>query len=135
MRPQSVISSAKDPRVSGETAAGLETLLAQLRHRVPPAAPPSVVVTRRNRYVDVYLEVDRLVEEVALSGESGATTVIGQHETPLNWRTPTVTEATVAEAQLGGVRVILERRNDAVLVKAGNKEWLALLDGQSPESN
>lgn len=122
---------APDPAVKAEAAVGLADLLERLRREVPPPPPPAVVVTRRIRTVDVYLEADRIVEEVALSGENGTTTVAEQNSAPLQWHAPDLADATVAEGRLGDLHVTLSRRNDAILVKAGDREWLALNDGQS----
>lgn len=113
----------------------LEDLLGRLRRDAPPSPPPAIIVTRRSSFVDTYLEADRLVQETSTVTDDGAVAVSDVQSAPFRWRTPSVTDALIADASIGDSRVLLQRRNDAVLVqleKRGSDEpaqWVACPDG------
>ncbi|OBK27430.1 helicase [Mycobacterium asiaticum] len=123
--------------VEGERSAGLAVLLASLRAQVPPPASPCVLLTRRSEFVDIYLEPDRLVERTVAT--STAPRAVMHRTAPVKWRKQSTKDALLAEAELAGLRVRIERRNDAVLVttRDGNKpavlSWVAVPDGSSAE--
>lgn len=104
------VRAEREFRVSG--------LLAKLRNAVPPAAPPTVMVTRRSEFTDVYLESDRLVEETSVVVDDGSLNVNNVQTAQLQWRKPYSNDPLLADAELGGVRITLQRRNEAVLVEA-----------------
>nr|WP_269770360.1 helicase-related protein [Mycobacterium dioxanotrophicus] len=113
-------------------------LLKKLRDEVPPPPPPTVMVTRRSTFTDVYLEADRLVEETSTKNDGGSIKVESERIAEFQWREPSITSPLLAEAQLGQVRVALQRRNEAVLVEAhvlshaaAPKRWAACSAGYS----
>lgn len=119
--------------VSSESAMKLPALLAKLRGDVPPPPPPSVVITRRSKFTDVWLEAERLIERVGVVATDGMLQVLDERATQLAWRDTSPNDALLAEAQFAGLQVSLERRNDAVLVRARGEaqsefshQWLAL---------
>jgi hypothetical protein len=126
------------PNVAAERSLKLGPLLAKLRNNVPPPSPPAVIVTRRSKFTDIYLESERLVEQVSVVTDDGTLETIDQRSAPLRWREHSVDNATLAEGDLGGVRVSLRRRNDAILItahadgqSADPAEWIALPDATS----
>lgn len=126
------------PVVVAERVAKVAPLLAKLRSEVSPAVPPMAVVTRRSRFTDVYLDAERLVEQVSVVDDDGTLAVVGESSASLHWREQSLDDALLAEAELAGLRVSLERRNDAVLIRAHEGgyfgktgQWIALSEGAS----
>lgn len=127
--------------VDGESDLKLVSLLEKLRHEVPPPTPPCVLVTRRSTFTDVYLEAEGLVEQVSAIADDGTLNTVDEHSASFEWRESSLQSPELAEAELGGLRVVLERRNDAVLVSAYEEghsdktsQWIALPDGFSAAS-
>lgn len=122
---------------AAERDVSLERVLQTLREKDPPPAPPTVVVTHRARFVDTYLTADGLVEQVSEITDDERLATIDEASTPMRYRRPSIADATLGEADLGGVRVRLLRRNEAVLIKASADrggelaEWLALPENTS----
>jgi superfamily II DNA or RNA helicase len=123
--------------VISESAGTLVELLSRLRVEFPPPTPPAVMVTRRSTFADVYLEADGLVEEISVVADDGALATLNVSSAPLQWRDPSVGDDMLASAEIGGLRVSLQHRNDAVLVTAladspsSDERWIALPDGCS----
>lgn len=127
-----------EPSAAAEQDMLLGRLLDRLRDEDPPPAPPAVLVTRRARFVDTYLEANSLVEQVSVVADDGTLTTVDQGTAPLRWREYSVDDATLGEGELGDVHVTLRRRNDAVLISAHvpsslgeTTEWLALPESSS----
>lgn len=104
------------PTVAGESYAGLTQLLASLRSGVPPPAPPAVLLTRRPRRHEVWLQPDNLIERIVQVDDAGGWKVLDEHTAAVRWRTPSVADTMLAEAELAGLQVSVECRNEAVLV-------------------
>ncbi|OBA90701.1 helicase [Mycolicibacterium mucogenicum] len=126
--------------VQAESASHAGDLLTKLRSQAPPPCPPKVVVTRRSAFTDIYLEVDQLVEESSVVTDNGTLHVNNTRRERLRWREPTLDSPALAEAQLGDVRVTVERRNEAVLIEASipskstaPERWSACPDHHSVE--
>lgn len=121
--------------VSGEGELKVAGLLSRLRDAARPPTPPTVVATHRSRFVDFYLEAHRLVEQTSVVADDGSLEIVSQEESALRWRDPSIYDATLADGQLSGLRVVLERRNEAVLISASEadcdatKQWIALPNG------
>ncbi|MBE1552929.1 superfamily II DNA or RNA helicase [Mycobacterium sp. OAS707] len=127
-----------EPSVIAEQDMLLGRLLDRLRDEDPPPASPAVLVTRRAKFVDTYLEADGLVEQVSVVADDGSLTTVDQGVAPTRWREQSIDDATLGEGELGDVRVTLRRRNDAVLISAHiasslgeTFEWLALPESSS----
>jgi hypothetical protein len=122
------------PKVHGEAEFGLDVLLVNLREDAPPPPPPATLVTRRPRYTDLVLDADHLVEAVSTVGDDGDLVIHNAGSATLQWKPPTVDDATLAEVELSNVRVMIERRNEAVLVTAKSlgtmksDRWIAVAD-------
>ncbi|MCV7421376.1 DEAD/DEAH box helicase family protein [Mycobacterium yunnanensis] len=119
--------------VHGEGAFGLAALLPKLRRKVPPPPPPSVMVTRRSTFTDLVLKSDRLVELVSVVADDGTASTQRERTEYLEWVTPVVYDSLVAAGELAGMRVTVERRNDALLLTANDaasrtaaQRWVAL---------
>jgi superfamily II DNA or RNA helicase len=128
------------PRAHSESAVQLAALLSKLRAAVPPPPPPCVLVTRRSTFTDLHLEVDRLVQRITTIGDDGLPELVEEQSSPIDWRNFAADEAKLGEAELAGLRVSLERRNDAVLVTTWSdigiwtkSQWLALPQDASDE--
>jgi superfamily II DNA or RNA helicase len=125
--------------VIGEGDRKLEKLLSKLRDSVPPPAPPSVVVTRRAKFVDTFLETDRLIRETRVVNDSAELDLVETQTADMEWRDFSDSDSLLARGILGDLNVSIQRRNDAVLVQAadyqlgGTAEWLACPDGRSAE--
>jgi superfamily II DNA or RNA helicase len=126
-----------EPMVQSETHFKLAPLLSNLRRDVPPPSPPATMVTRRSTFTDLELTAQELVERVSVVFDDGTSRTLDEKSAPLHWHDGNVEDATLAEAELAGVRVSLERRNDAVLITARGsnlenaQQWIALADGAS----
>lgn len=119
-------------RVRSEQEFRLESLLQTLRREVPPPAPPAILLTRRATFTDYYLETDRLMKEVTVVGDDGALTGKTIETSQLRWAEPSAGSSTLATAELDGLRVSVQARNEAILVSVGKsgsptneKEWIA----------
>ncbi|MBJ7339760.1 helicase-related protein [Mycolicibacterium sp.] len=124
--------------VHGESAFGMAALLSKLRRDAMPPSPPSVMVTRRSTFTDVDLEADRLFERISVIADDGTPSVQHERSAPLAWKATSLNDPVVAEGELAGIRVSLERRNDAVLLNANHdgahelsQQWIALPQGGS----
>ncbi len=121
-----------EPPVAAERDLSLGAVLQMLRETDPPSATPTVVVTRRAKFVDTYLTSDGLLEQVSTVDDDGNLVTIEEGSAPIRYREPSLVDATLGEADLGAVRLRLLRRNEAVLIKAAADdggepgEWLAL---------
>jgi superfamily II DNA or RNA helicase len=124
-----------EPVVIAERAAKVVELLEKLRNEVPPPAPPTVAVTHRSRFTDVYLEAERLVEQISVVSDDGTLTIAGERSVRLQWRAESLDDPTLAHAELDGIRVLLARRNDGVLVSTDidgqTAQWIAVAEGVS----
>ena len=115
----------------------LEQLLKQLRDAAPPPPPPAVVVTRRARFTETYLELDRLVQETTTINDQDALDLLHAQSSMLEWRQPSDSEPTLAYGFLGGLLVSISRRNEAVLIEADDTDhgvhtrWIACPEGDS----
>ena len=125
---------------AGEQASSLAPLLERLRLVTPPPHPPAVVVTRRAHFSDVYIAADRLIEQASKIADDGTLTVIHERTAAFEWRQESLESPILATAQLAGLRVALERRNEAVVVTVSDDAhpqtappWIALPDGASVE--
>lgn len=113
------------------------SLLQKLRSAVPPPPPPAVLVTRRSTFTDIYLEADGLVEEVLVIGDDGAPEACALNSADFEWREPSVLISEVAVAELGKLRITVQRRNEALLVTAKHlrdlweKHWVACPEAYS----
>lgn len=121
-----------DVRVRAEQEFRLESLLQTLRREVPPPAPPAILLTRRSTFTDFYLETDRLVKELTVVGDDGALTTKATEASQLRWTTPSASTSNLATAELDGLQVSVQTRNEAILVSVGEsgssanvKEWIA----------
>lgn len=130
----------QQPIVIAERVAKLAPLLKKLRSEVPPPAPPAVVMTRRSRFTDVYLEADGLVEQVSTIADDGTLQVVSEKNANFDWQEESLNTPLLAQAESSGLRVTLERRNDAVLIRVSDDKqpqvaspWMALPTGASPE--
>jgi superfamily II DNA or RNA helicase len=124
-----------DPAVVAEKVAKMGRLLAKLRIEVPPPVPPTVVVTRRATFTDVYLNTEHLVEQTSVVNDDESLTLIGERSAPVRWREESLDDPALARAELDGIQVCLARRNDAVLVTAhidgDTRQWAAVPEGAS----
>ncbi|MDN2495141.1 ATP-dependent helicase [Nocardia nova] len=116
--------------VAGESDSKLDQLLRVLRNEVSPPTPPRVVVTKRATFTDIYLESDRVVEEVHVTDDDGALNLVDRRHAMLEWLTPTSHDATVARAQLANRDLVLDRINEAVLISSyidgvEHAQWVA----------
>jgi hypothetical protein len=66
------------PAIDAEPEAKLGSLLEKLRRDIPPPAAPAIVVTHRSKFVDIYLEAERLVEQVSIPADDGALVTLGE---------------------------------------------------------
>lgn len=121
-----------DVRVRCEQEFRLESLLQTLRRDVPPPAPPAVLLTRRSTFTDFYLEADRLVKEITIVGDDGTLKTKATEAAQLQWITPSAGDGTLATADLDGVHVTVQARNEALLVNVGESgspadmtQWIA----------
>jgi hypothetical protein len=134
------LPTCADISVIGEGEMKLELLLEKLRGAAPPPVPPSAVVTRRAKFLDIFLEVDRLVEETRVVNDSGELEFVDTQTTDMEWRDTSNSDALLAQGILGDLHVSISRRNDALLVEAADYQldgaalWLACPDGQSAEA-
>lgn len=123
--------------VASEEELGVAGLLSRLRGDAPPPRRPAVVVTHRSHFVDTYLDAERLVCEESILTDEGSERITASNAVELQWRAPSTDQSTVAEASLDDIRVTLERRNEALLVRAGREgddlgQWVACPTGMSP---
>ncbi|BBZ79495.1 hypothetical protein MANY_48320 [Mycolicibacterium anyangense] len=128
---------APDISVVPEGRSGLADLLKRLRSAVTPPPRPAVLVTRRSYFTDVYLEADRIVEERSLVTDSGDLDVIAVESADIAWIAPRIDDPTIADVELGGLHVSLQRRNEAVLITARHQSeellsWIACPERSSP---
>jgi hypothetical protein len=137
-RAVSDLPSHPTPSVTGEGSLNLGPLLAKLRDNAPPPSPPAVILTRRSKFTDVDLEAERLVERVSVVTDGDTLETIEESSAPLRWNEQSLDNATLGQGELGGVRVLLRRRNDAVLISAhvdtgqgSSTEWIALPENTS----
>ncbi|MCV7261134.1 helicase-related protein [Mycobacterium shimoidei] len=128
------------PVTVAERVAKIAPLLEKLREAVPPPTPPTVVVTHRSRFTNVYLGANGLIEQVSRIGDDGALQVISEREATFDWLEESLRDPIIAQVEFGGLEVVLERRNDAVLIRVTDDKqpesvslWMALPDGVSPE--
>ncbi|MFL0287815.1 DEAD/DEAH box helicase [Mycobacterium sp. SMC-21] len=126
--------------VQAESEFRARELLRTLRDYVPPATPPTILLTRRSEFTDIYLEADQLVEESSVVADDGTLHVNDSRAVRLQWHEPQTSDPMLASAQLGGVTVSLERRNEAVLIEASipsksiaPERWSACPDQHSIE--
>ncbi|OBI89890.1 DEAD/DEAH box helicase [Mycobacterium asiaticum] len=126
------------PTVSGEGSLELAGLLEKLRTEAPPPSPPAVVVTRRSKFTDICLQADRLIGRVSVVGDDDMLQVLDEIVAQLNWRDPAPEDEVLAAARFAGLQISVERRNDAVVVRAQDEaqgdfseQWIALHDGAS----
>ncbi|BBX27445.1 DEAD/DEAH box helicase [Mycolicibacterium alvei] len=121
-----------DTPVRTEQEFRLESVLQNLRRNVPPPAPPTILVTRRSRFTDFYLEADRMVKEVTSVDNDGSFTTNTVEYSQLQWRGHAEKTSTLATAALEPVRLSIQARNEAILVSirkpsylGSEQEWLA----------
>ncbi|GLD03054.1 hypothetical protein Mkiyose1088_49200 [Mycobacterium kiyosense] len=103
-------------RVSSEREFNANSFLRKLRTEVPPPPPPAVIVTRRSKFVDIYLEADRVVRETVTVADGGGMILNNRQEAHLVWREPSLDSDVLAEVVISDALVALQRRNDAVVV-------------------
>lgn len=118
---RSAVADLPDPSpiaVQAESSFHAGALLTKLRGEAPPLCPPMVMVTRRSAFTDIYLDVDQLVEESSVVTDDGTLCVNDTRTARLQWREPSLDSPALADAQLGDLRVTVERRNEAVLIEA-----------------
>lgn len=120
-----------DLSVTGEGELAIAVLLGRLRDAVAPPAPPTIVAVHRSRFIDIYLEPQRLVERISKVADDGSLEFVSEREASLRWRDPAIDDSILADAQLGKLRVVLERRNEAVLISVSadsgeTEQWVAL---------
>ncbi|MGD9512519.1 SNF2-related protein [Mycolicibacterium sp.] len=131
------IPKLTDADIKPERAMSLGKLLHKLRSDAPPPAPPTVMVTRRSSFTDVYLEADGLAKEVSMVEDDGSISVADRQFEPMQWTNPTLDSPTIGHAVLDGIRISLQSRNEAVLValsadgKARPDRWAAYPDGRN----
>jgi superfamily II DNA or RNA helicase len=109
---------APEVHVFSEEQLGLANLLQKLRSAVAPPPRPAILVTHRSHFVDVYLEANRIVRETSYITDDGSSCVTDALTADIQWHVPAVGEPTIGVAELEGIFVILERRNEAILISA-----------------
>ncbi len=110
--------------VVSEQSLMLGTLLQRLRDEVRPPVPPAVMVTRRSKFADIYLEPDTLVQEVSVVADAGTLATLDVTSAHFQSNERSGADDLIATAELGDLRVSLHRRNDAVLVRAhADGDW------------
>lgn len=121
--------------VKSEQEFRLDSVLQRLRREVTPPAPPSILVTHRSRFTNFYLETDRVVKEVTSVLDDGSLTTDAVEASPLRWNDPSDDVAALAVATVGPVSVLIQARNEAILVTirkpsylGGKQEWVACPD-------
>lgn len=131
------IPSSPAVGVVSEADMKLDQLLGRLRDSAHAPIPPSVVVTRRARFVDTYLEVEQLIQETTVVNDSGELELVDTQTAAMNWQETSDTDASVARGVLGNLHVAISRRNDALLIHAtdyqldGTAQWLVCPEGLS----
>ncbi|WP_396925835.1 SNF2-related protein [Mycolicibacterium sp.] len=123
--------------VTSDTESGLALLLKKLRGDVMPPPRPAVLITRRSYFVDTYLEAHQIVQEHSSVNDEGTPQISDARSAGIHWRPPSTDSPSIATAELPGLHVTLERRNEAVLVSAqhGSDEvgkWIAYPHGFTP---
>ncbi|WP_233717032.1 helicase-related protein [Mycolicibacterium vinylchloridicum] len=126
----SSVPQAPEVEVVSEDQFGLASLLKKLRSEVAPRPRPAVLVTRRSYFVDAYLEVDRIVREASYNTDDGSPRVTDVQTADIRWHSPASGESVVGVAELADIYVTLQRRNEAILVSARQRDaelgmWIA----------
>ncbi|BBY73599.1 hypothetical protein MPRF_04980 [Mycolicibacterium parafortuitum] len=131
------IPKLDEANVTSERAMSLGKLLNKLRSDAPPPAPPTVMVTRRSSFTDIYLEADGLAKEISMVEDDGSISVADRQFEPIQWTNSTLDSPTIGQAVLDGTQISLQARNEAVLVslsaegKARPDRWAAYPDGRN----
>lgn len=134
----SELPAHETPAVAGESSAGLAQLLAILRAEAPPPTPPAIMLTRRPRHHEVWLQPDHLLERIVQSDDASGWKVVDEQTVPVHWRSPPADSTILAEAGLAGLQISVQCRNEAVLVTmhdtnaaATVTNWVAVPDSAS----
>lgn len=129
------LPSYPNVHVLPEKAFRLGEVLQRLREQAAPPSPPTIQVTHRSKFVDVYLESDRLAEEVSQVSDDGTLVLHHTRSVELHWNQTSTEDDLLAKAELGNLSISVLRRNEAVLIRglaAGHEattSWIACPPG------
>lgn len=138
--PQAVadLPECPDVQVTAERELQLGPLLTKLRSEVPPKLAPTVVLTRRSTFTDLYLSADGLIGEIGVVSDDGSIVNNSTRFEEFSWKETTSDSDLLAEARIDDYRVTLHRRNEAILanVTTASKrdhtdQWAACPSGMS----
>lgn len=130
------LPDAPEVPVTSEAELALGPLLSELRRSAPPPVRPAVLVTHRSRFVDTYLEPDRVVRKSSVIADDGSLEISDVRSVEIQWQQPSLEDPLAGTAQIDDLQVHLHRRNEAILISAertGERvgQWIACPENYS----